>query len=229
MPPLSLELTLDRATMRLSLEPFGRTDMDVAIEILPDRLAACLRHVGPYDHAGSTYERVFRWAATTGLLERDAVVMGLSYDDPGAVAEDALRYDACLALTEPVTLPVGFRLETVRGGRYAVHALRGPYNGIHDAFRRLFGKWLPISGEEIDDRPCLELHMSHRPRCRNLNGSPRCASLSVTRHPVRRRNWTPDARSDNEQSEARPKPHAGRDTRAELTACRGAPGQLSVG
>ena len=88
-------------------------------------------------------------------------MIGLSYDDPGAVAEDALRYDACLALTEPVALPVGFRLETVRGGRYAVHALRGPYNGIHDAFRRLFGKWLPISGEEIDDRPCLELHMSH--------------------------------------------------------------------
>jgi len=160
LPPLSLELTLDRATMRLSLEPFGSTDMDVAIEVFPDRPAACLRHVGPYDHAGPTYERVLRWAATTGLLERDAVVMGLSYDDPGAVAEDALRYDVCLALTGPVALPVGFRLETVRGGRYAVHALRGPYDGIHDAFRRLFGKWLPTSGEEVDDRPCLELHMS---------------------------------------------------------------------
>jgi len=67
MPALSLELTLDRATMRLSLEPFGRTDMDVAIEIFPDRLAACLRHVGPYYHAGTTYERVFRWAATTAM------------------------------------------------------------------------------------------------------------------------------------------------------------------
>jgi hypothetical protein len=37
---LRLELTLDRATMRLSLEPFGCTDMDVTIEIFPDRLAA---------------------------------------------------------------------------------------------------------------------------------------------------------------------------------------------
>ena len=77
MPPLSLELTLDRATMRLSLEPFGRTDMDVAIEILPDRLAACLRHVGPYDHAGSTYERVFRWAvrkAATPIEREEASV-----------------------------------------------------------------------------------------------------------------------------------------------------------
>jgi hypothetical protein len=84
--------------MRLSLEPFGSTDMDVAIEVLPDRPAACLRHVGPYDHAGPTYERVLRWAAATGLLERDAVVMGLSYDDPGAVAEDALRYDGVVGV-----------------------------------------------------------------------------------------------------------------------------------
>jgi len=160
IPPLSLELTLNRATMRLSLEPFGSTDMDVTIEIFPDRLAACLRHVGSYDHAGPTYERLLRWAASAELLECDAAVMGLSYDDPGAVAEDALRYDVCLGLTEPVALPVGFRLETVRGGRYAVHALRGPYSGIHDAFRRLFGKWLPTSGEEVDDRPCLELHLS---------------------------------------------------------------------
>lgn len=100
IPPLSRELTLDRATMRLSLEPFGSTDMDVAIEIFPDRLAACLRHVGPHDHAGPTYECLLRWAATAGLLEPDAVVMGLSYDDPGAVAEDALCYDVCLGLTE---------------------------------------------------------------------------------------------------------------------------------
>jgi hypothetical protein len=40
IPPLSGELTLDRATMRLSLEPFGSTDMDVAIEIFPDRSAS---------------------------------------------------------------------------------------------------------------------------------------------------------------------------------------------
>src|SRR4029077_16575356 len=195
LPPLSLELTLDRATMRLSLEPFGSTDMDVAIEGFPDRSAACLRHVGPYDHAGSTYERVLRWAATAGLLERDAVVMGLSYDDPGAVAEDALRYDVCFGLTEPVALPVEFRLETVRGGRYAVHALRGPYSGIHDAFRRLFGKWLPTSGEEIDDRPCLELHMS---RPTEVPESERLTKVCVplrNKSPRSATDLTPDARA----------------------------------
>jgi AraC family transcriptional regulator len=138
---------------------------------------------------------VLRWAATAGLLERDAVVMGLSYDDPGAVAEDALRYDVCFGLTEPVALPVEFRLETVRGGRYAVHALRGPYNGIHDAFRRLFGKWLPTSGEEIDDRPCLELHMS---RPTEVPESERLTKVCVplrNKSPRSATELTPDARA----------------------------------
>jgi AraC-like DNA-binding protein/dienelactone hydrolase len=62
-PPLSLELRLDRAGMRLALEPSsGGTELPVAIETLPDRLAACLRHVGPYDDVPTSFERLYRWA-----------------------------------------------------------------------------------------------------------------------------------------------------------------------
>ena len=160
-PPLSLELRLDRAEMRLALEPSsGGTELPVAIETLPDRLAACLRHVGPYDDVPVSFERLYRWALGEGLLTQGGLLMGLSYDNPDLVASDDLRYDACLALAAPRPLPVGFRLETLRGGRYAVHVLRGPYSGIRDTFRRIFGKWLPVSDEEIDDRPCLELYLN---------------------------------------------------------------------
>lgn len=161
LPPLSLELRLDRAPIRLVLEPLsGGTDMDVTIEIFPDRLAACVRHVGPYDNVGPTFERLFRWAQKSGLLTRDVLVMGLSYDNPDDMAADELRYDACITLTKPQAVPEGFRVETLRGGRYAVHLLRGPYSGIRDTFRRIFGKWLPTSGEEVDDRPCVELYLN---------------------------------------------------------------------
>jgi len=40
MPALSLELTFAGPRCAF-IGPFGRTDMDVAIEIFPDRLAAC--------------------------------------------------------------------------------------------------------------------------------------------------------------------------------------------
>jgi len=31
---------------------------------------------------------------------------------------------------------------------------------MRDGFRRLFGRWLPASGEEVDDRPCLEIYLN---------------------------------------------------------------------
>ena len=34
----------------------------------------------------------------------------------------------------------------------------GYYDGIADAYGRLFGSWLPESGEELDDRPCMEIY-----------------------------------------------------------------------
>lgn len=160
-PPLSLQLRLDRARMRLQLEPLsGGTDLPVTIETIPDCLAACLRHVGPYDDVPRSFERLYRWAESERLLADGARIMGLSYDDPEHVDAEELRYDACVTLAAPRPLPEGFRLETQRGGRYAVHRLRGPYSSIRDTFRRLFGKWLPVSGEEIDDRPCLELYLN---------------------------------------------------------------------
>ena len=35
---------------------------------------------------------------------------------------------------------------------------RGASEGMADAYRCLFTRWLPQSGEAIDDRPCMEIH-----------------------------------------------------------------------
>ena len=49
-------------------------------------------------------------------------------------------------------------MDSVGAGRYAVYTHRGPYDGIAEAYKRLFTLWLPGSGEEMDDRPCMELY-----------------------------------------------------------------------
>jgi AraC family transcriptional regulator len=133
--------------------------MDVRIETYPARLAACARHVGPYEQVDGTFKRLFEWARGAGVLGPDTVVLGLSYDSPETVPAEALRYDVCFTLSRPVAdLPDWIRLAEVGGGRYAVHTLKGPYSGIGEAFRRLFDLWLPRSGESLDDRPCVEIY-----------------------------------------------------------------------
>ena len=51
----------------------------------------------------------------------------------------------------------------VGAGRHAVNRHRGAYEGMADASRRLCTRWLPQSGEALDNRPCLEIHRN-KPR-----------------------------------------------------------------
>jgi AraC family transcriptional regulator len=159
-PALPLALKLDPASLRITLEPAGGTIMDVRVETFPERLAACLRHVGPYEQLMPSFQRMYRWAGPAGVLTPQTMIIGLSYDDLESVPAEALRYDVCFTLIAPVPVPDGIRIDRIRGGRCAVHILKGPYSGIGDAFRRLFGLWLPASGEEVDDRPCMEIYLN---------------------------------------------------------------------
>lgn len=78
---------------------------------------------------------------------------------PATVAPAGLRSDACLDLRTGDSLPPGIAVDTLAAGRYAIHTYRGrPYDGIPEAYRRLFASWLPQSGEEVDDRPCMEIY-----------------------------------------------------------------------
>ena len=138
--------------------PTGGVNMEVRIETLDDIEVARIRHVGPYDEVGPCFERLLEWAATIGA--RAGRVLSLSYDDPEDVAPQSLRSDACVELHTDASPPPGISLDRLGGGRYAVYTHRGPYDGIAEAYRRLFGLWLPQSGEEMDDRPCMEI-------CRN--------------------------------------------------------------
>ena len=133
-----------------------RTGLDVRIETLRPMHVARIRHVAPYAEVGPSFERLFRWAsvidAPTGR------VLTLSWDDPDAVGPQRLRSDACVELRTHHEPPPGVVLGPVGGGRYAVYRLVGAYEGISEAYRRLFGQWLPGSGESMDERPCMEMY-----------------------------------------------------------------------
>ena len=130
--------------------------MHVRIERLGPIHVARIRHVGPYAEVEPCFERLFRWAANIGAPT--GRVLTLSYDDPGTTAANRMRTDACVEMRTGEEPPPGIELGPVRGGRYAVYRLVGPYEGIAAGYGRLIGEWLPQSGESADDRPCMELY-----------------------------------------------------------------------
>ncbi|MDQ6419569.1 AraC family transcriptional regulator [Paenibacillus sp. LHD-117] len=134
-------------------------DTLINIVDIPEREAACVRHVGSYIDTHTAWEKLVEWAGRQGLTPDHASFIGISLDDGNLVDELACRYDAC------VTLPEGFEkrghpshiaFRTLAGGLYAVYPYYDTVERFVLAYQTVFGLWLPNSGYEADDRPCLE-------------------------------------------------------------------------
>lgn len=161
MPAWSGVVRYDPATgaVALHLQP-GVNVMQVRVDTLPDQWAVCLHHQGPYHEVGTCFQRLHRWVAERGLSEEEARFFGLSHDDPDVTPAAELRYTACVAVDGPVAVAAPFELKQIPGGRYGFYELQGHYEKIEGAFRQLFGEWLPESGYEADDRPCMEVYLN---------------------------------------------------------------------
>ncbi|WEF32796.1 AraC family transcriptional regulator [Pseudoduganella chitinolytica] len=131
--------------------------MEVVITDLPAVRVAYFRHIGPYGPGISVFWRtvVAPWMQSRGL--EAPLCIGIGYDDPGMTPADNCRYDACVALPEDFTDTGSADIATLPGGRYARAAFTGQPAGIADAWTWLTRNWLPSSGLQCDDRPCLEI------------------------------------------------------------------------
>jgi AraC family transcriptional regulator len=120
------------------------------------------RHAGDYASIGGTFERLNTLAIGRGWTGPATRYFGIYYDDPSATPASAQRSDACL------TVPAGadpgvdpdLRLLTIAGGRQAVLLHVGPYAELHRAYTWLYREWLPSSGEEPADAPCVEEYLN---------------------------------------------------------------------
>jgi len=134
---------------------------DVSIrDLQPVRLAA-LPHAGSYQEIGTTFERVFAWAAGRGLMGPQTRAIGVYYDDPDATPAQALRSDAGITVGSDAPVDGGPRLLEVPGGRHAVLHHQGPYAELNKAYRWLYREWLPQSGEQCADRPIFEEYLNN--------------------------------------------------------------------
>ena len=139
----------------------GECVIDVRIETFTAIHVARIRHAGPAVDVDPCFERLLRWAASVGA--ETGRVLTLSHDHPDTVAPEERRWDACVELRTGAFPPPGIVMGFVGAGRHAVNRHRGAYEGMADASRRLCTRWLPQSGEALDNRPCLEIYRHMAP------------------------------------------------------------------
>jgi AraC family transcriptional regulator len=132
--------------------------MNVRIENRPAQRVVFMRHVGPYDQVGGTWQRLFAFAGSRGLLRGPLTMMGVVHDDPEVTPPDKVRYDACLVVDTPFKVEGDVGVQEISGGDYAIATHQGPYQKLGETYARLCGEWLPRSGRELRSEPSLEIY-----------------------------------------------------------------------
>lgn len=164
-PPLSpSRVHYDQDGALRGFTPYEGADpmtLDVSVRDYPPCPFAFLRHVGPYSDIGPVIARACGIAGAKGLIGPQTRVLSLSYDDPNVTEEGKLRSDAGITLSDPSADTGALSKGEIAGGSYATALYKGPYEGLRGAYDWLFGTWLPASGYEADDRPCVEIYLNN--------------------------------------------------------------------
>jgi AraC family transcriptional regulator len=128
-------------------------DMKVSIDRRGETLVVALRREGkPYTELNATFGQVWSWAEATDTLKYLHGIYGIPLDDPASVADDELRYDACLALGVK-SAPEPFRVLRLPAGDYACLRHFGSYDGLEAATQYVMSEWLLSSDREPADYP----------------------------------------------------------------------------
>lgn len=117
-------------------------------------------HSGPYLQIDAAMTQLFGTLAQAELLGPDTQMQAVFYDDPDLVAPDDLRSAACAPCADDLDLPEGTQELLRPAGAYAKLEYTGPYADMKDAYRWLYGVWLPSSGYEISERPGFESYLN---------------------------------------------------------------------
>ena len=130
----------------------------IYIETLPAVRCAAMAHQGPYIEIDRAMGQLFAQLGVQGALPAAPQMMAAFFDDPDLVASDRLQSQARVPIGEAVGLAPPLLDSVQRGGLYARLRYVGPYADMRDAYRWLFGVWLPGSGYAADDAPVLEAY-----------------------------------------------------------------------
>ena len=120
-----------------------------------------MRHDGDYAGVGTTFERLNTTALGRGWVTELTRYFGMYYADPAATPAPDLRSDACLTAPPAFVADAELHALTIAGGRYAVLLHVGPYAELERAYSWLYREWLPASGHEPADGPCVEEYLNN--------------------------------------------------------------------
>ena len=140
-----------------SLQIKGKKIMTITIKELPARKLAVMEHRGYPLKLSDTLDQLITWAKLQpiDLKPKAGQAFGFGYHDPREVPAEEFKFDLALSVPNNFKLNDQVIERSLPAGRYAVTTHKGPRENIGDTIYGLYRDWLPESGEELGDLPCI--------------------------------------------------------------------------
>ena len=135
----------------------GDLSMNIDIKQIGTRRLAVFEHRGDPRLVGDTVNKLVTWAKSQpiNLKPKPGEAFAYAYDDPKTTAADDFRLDLGITIPEHFKLQGEAIEKRLPAGRYAVTMHKGSRENIGDTVYPLYRDWLPQSGEELGDLPCI--------------------------------------------------------------------------
>ncbi|MCS5711297.1 GyrI-like domain-containing protein [Candidatus Berkiella aquae] len=135
----------------------GNLKMNVTIKNMNARRLAIIEHRGNPQKIGSSVSQLITWAKAqaVSLKPKAGEAFGFAYDDPKTTPAAEFRFDLGITIPESLKLEGAVIEKRLPAGRYAVIQHKGSRDYISEVIYSLYREWLPHSGEELGDMPCL--------------------------------------------------------------------------
>lgn len=118
---------------------------------------AVMEHRGDPKLIAESVNKLITWAKaqSVNLKPKPGEAFSIAYDDPKTTKASEFRLDLAIKIPENLKLSNEVMEKYLPAGRYAVAMHKGSRNNIGDTVYALYRDWLPNSGEELGDFPCV--------------------------------------------------------------------------
>lgn len=119
--------------------------------------------------AGAAFEILMKFAYTNkikykkGLMGKNAMVFGISYDDPKLNTKN-VRFEACITWDDKTVKPEKeISSKIISGGKYAVFLHKGSYDNLEKTYQEIM-VWVAKNKIELKNKPFFEKYLNRDPR-----------------------------------------------------------------
>lgn len=135
-----------------------KTNMNIEIKNINEIRLAMVEHQGDPNLVTDSVNQLIAWAKAQAisLKPKAGEAFGFGYNDPHTTPAAEFRLDLGIKIPKNLKLESNVIVEKfIPSGRYAVVMHKGSRNNLGETIYPIYRDWLPNSGEQLGDFPCI--------------------------------------------------------------------------